>query len=67
MAYAAFLGFYKGALKKLHWTPAQLVAEANALFLALGLNEVPILQRKTVGDCDALSLSVYYVRLFIVG
>lgn len=50
LAYAAWLGFYNSNLRHLGWDKARLVAEGNRLFTtAMGLTEVPALQRKTVG------------------
>ncbi len=48
-AYGAFLGFYNSNLRRLHWTQARLVDEANRLFLTLGCNEVPIMPKDTLG------------------
>ncbi|KAI4598087.1 hypothetical protein KJ359_003896 [Pestalotiopsis sp. 9143b] len=49
-AYQSWLGYYKGPLKQLRWTPEQLVKEANKLALeGLGAPEVPALYRTTVG------------------
>ncbi|ETS81616.1 hypothetical protein PFICI_06618 [Pestalotiopsis fici W106-1] len=49
-AYQSWLGYYKGPLKQLRWTPEQLVKEANNLALeGLGAPEVPSLYRTTVG------------------
>lgn len=48
-AYVAWLGFYNGALRKLGWDKAELVAEGNRLFLALGLRELPMIARDTLG------------------
>ncbi|BFZ54388.1 hypothetical protein PYCC9005_001423 [Savitreella phatthalungensis] len=48
--YQAWLGYYKGYANKLRWSPAELVAKANEFSLsALRAQEVPALQRKTVG------------------
>ncbi|KAA0158821.1 hypothetical protein FNF28_06066 [Cafeteria roenbergensis] len=52
MAYSSWIGYYKGAARKVGWSPAQMVAVANDWFAGaggLGLREVPILQRRTVG------------------
>ncbi|KAF3000512.1 hypothetical protein E8E14_006775 [Neopestalotiopsis sp. 37M] len=49
-AYQSWLGYYKGPLKQLRWTPEQLVKEANKLALeGLGAPEVPSLYKTTVG------------------
>lgn len=46
-AYAATLGFYASNMKRLGWTPAQVVSSVNDRFLALGLPETPAIQAKT--------------------
>ncbi|CAH0477395.1 unnamed protein product [Peronospora belbahrii] len=60
-AYAAFLGFYNSNLKKLRMSKTQLV-ETGALYSQLiGLEEVPMLQKKTLramGLMDVPGLSV---------
>jgi len=48
-AYQAFLGFYKGQLNKIKWTPIQLIKTANEYSTIMGLKAIPILQKKTVG------------------
>jgi ATP-dependent RNA helicase MSS116, mitochondrial len=48
-AYSAWLGFYKGHLRRVRWDAERMVAEANALFLSLGLPEVPLMPRDTLG------------------
>jgi len=48
-AYGAFLGFYNGQLRRVRWTKETLVAETNRLFLTLGLREVPMMPRDTLG------------------
>lgn len=47
--YQAWLGFYKGLLRKIGWRPAELVAAANELSRLIGLSEPPALLRKTIG------------------
>ena len=47
-AYQSWLGFYNGKLKSLNWNKVRLVEYANAFALAMGLNEVPFLERKIV-------------------
>eukprot|EP00045_Choanoeca_perplexa_P006292 m.53484 g.53484 ORF g.53484 m.53484 type:complete len:661 (-) comp13566_c0_seq4:113-2095(-) len=52
MAYASWLGFYKGSLRKLRWSPEDLVETCNNVFAgpqSLGLLEVPALQAKSLG------------------
>jgi ATP-dependent RNA helicase MSS116 len=48
-AYVAWLGFYNTHLRRLNWTKEKLVAEGNAFFLGLGLGEVPLMPRDTLG------------------
>ena len=48
-AYAAWLGFYNGHLRRVHWTKEALVAHGNALWLTLGCPEVPVMARDTLG------------------
>lgn len=48
-AYGAWLGYYKGNLRKLNWKTDQLVTTANQFAFDSGLEEQPRLQRKTVG------------------
>jgi len=48
-AYAAWLGFYKGFVRKFNWTPSQLVETANHFSKLLGLREPPALQKSTIG------------------
>jgi len=48
-AYAAWLGYYKGSLKKCGWTPTQLVETANQWARDVGLPNQPSLQKKTIG------------------
>ncbi len=48
-AYAAWLGFYNGNLRRVGWTKPQLVAETNRLFMTLGLREVPMMAAATLG------------------
>ena len=49
-AYQAWLGFYNSNLRKLGWSPAELVARANGMARAWGYPALPpALQRKTVG------------------
>jgi ATP-dependent RNA helicase MSS116 len=48
-AYRAWLGYYKGALKKIRWDKKELVAQANSWAKAVGLKEQPSLQRSSVG------------------
>jgi ATP-dependent RNA helicase MSS116 len=47
--YGAWLGFYKGLLRKMRWQPFQLVQCANELAKLIGCGEQPALQRRTVG------------------
>jgi len=47
-AYQAWLGFYNGKLKVLKWNKIQLVENANAFALIIGLKEIPCLEIKTV-------------------
>ncbi|KEQ61564.1 DEAD-domain-containing protein [Aureobasidium melanogenum CBS 110374] len=48
--YQAWLGFYKAHAKSMRWNDDQLVAEANKFAIeALGCDEIPGLERKTVG------------------
>lgn len=48
-AYGAWLGFYNSNMRRLRWTAPRLVAEANALFLTMGLTEIPMMPRDTLG------------------
>lgn len=48
-AYSACLGFYNGQLRRVGWSKPQLVGEINKLFLTLGLREVPMMSRETLG------------------
>jgi ATP-dependent RNA helicase MSS116 len=48
-AYRAWLGYYKGALKKIRWDKKELVAQANSWAKAVGLKEQPSLQKSSVG------------------
>lgn len=48
-AYRAWLGFYNGHLKKVHWDKATLVQQANQWAVDIGLEEQPSLLKKTVG------------------
>lgn len=48
-AYSAYLGFYNSNLRRIGWSKPQLVAETNKLFLTLGLREVPMMARDTLG------------------
>ena len=49
-AYQAWLGFYNGNVRKLGWTPAELVQRANGLARAWGFPaDPPALQKKAVG------------------
>ncbi|KAH0301387.1 DEAD-domain-containing protein, partial [Aureobasidium melanogenum] len=48
--YQAWLGFYKAHARAMRWNDDQLVAEANKFAIeALGCDEIPGLERKTVG------------------
>merc|ERR1719235_1919586 len=50
VAYQAWLGFYNSHLRKLGWSPENLVEYENYCFVDVcGLKEVPPLQAKTVG------------------
>ena len=50
-AYQAWLGYYKPKMRLLGWDAPKLVEKANGFALgALGLEEVPVLQAKTVGQ-----------------
>ncbi|CAN0196110.1 unnamed protein product, partial [Ectocarpus sp. 12 AP-2014] len=59
-AYQAWLGFYKGALRRLRWTPGTLVSSANSWAMDVwGLASPPPLQARTIGkmglrDVDGL-------------
>lgn len=48
-AYGAWLGFYNSNLRKCGWDKPELVQQANAYSKYLGLEEVPYLEKKTVG------------------
>jgi ATP-dependent RNA helicase MSS116 len=48
-AYQAWLGFYKGLMRRMKMAPYQLVDVANAFSREMGLKNVPYLQAKTVG------------------
>jgi hypothetical protein len=47
--FVATLGFYNSSLKRLHWTPAQLVERVKARFHAMGLIEAPAVPARTLG------------------
>lgn len=47
--YQAWLGFYKGLLRKIGWKPHQLVSAANELSRLIGLSEPPALLARTIG------------------
>ncbi len=47
--YSATLGFYNGHIRKLGWDKPRLVAEVNTLMLGMGLTEVPLMSRETLG------------------
>ena len=48
--YQAWLGYYKGSLKQLKWTPAELVRQANTFAVqSLGSPEVPGIEKTVVG------------------
>ena len=48
-AYSAWLGFYNSNLRKCGWDKPKLVEEANFYSKCLGCEEVPFLEKKTVG------------------
>lgn len=48
-AYSATLGYYNSHLRKLRWEKSQLASEVNALMLTLGLPEIPLMSRETLG------------------
>ena len=49
-AYRTWLGFYKGYLRALRWTPERLVAEATRFSVALRCRTVPpTIEKKSVG------------------
>jgi ATP-dependent RNA helicase MSS116 len=48
-AYAAWLGYYKGNLRKCGWKPVELVEAANQWAKDVGLSKQPRLEAKTVG------------------
>lgn len=48
-AYAAWLGFYNGNLRKCGWDKPKLVEMANWFSTTMLLPEVPFLEKKTVG------------------
>jgi ATP-dependent RNA helicase MSS116 len=48
-AYGAWLGYYKGNLKKCGWKAPELVQNANQWAKSVGLKEQPRLQKKTIG------------------
>ncbi|KAJ3172926.1 hypothetical protein HDU88_004380 [Geranomyces variabilis] len=47
--YAAWMGYYKGFLRDLGWTPRDLVATANQMAADFGCAGVPPMAAKTVG------------------
>ena len=55
--YQAWLGYYKGSLKPLKWSPAELVRQANIFALqSLGCPEVPGIEKTTVGKMGLKSV-----------
>jgi ATP-dependent RNA helicase MSS116, mitochondrial len=48
-AYRAWLGFYNGHIKKLHWDKNELVEQANQWILHHGLTTIPAIEAKTIG------------------
>jgi ATP-dependent RNA helicase MSS116 len=48
-AYRAMLGYYNGKLRALGWSKEELVQRANAYARVIGLQQVPALEKKTVG------------------
>ena len=48
-AYRAWLGYYNGHLRKIHWDKKQLVQQANMWGTEVGLKNQPGLQKRTIG------------------
>ena len=48
-AWQAWLGFYKGLLKKLRWDTSTLVNVSREVATSMGLSELPAIQAKTLG------------------
>ena len=58
-AYSAYMGFMKGFMKKLRLTPATLVEMANQFAIeGMHCDEVPEMERKTIGYARSLELTV---------
>ena len=61
-AYSAWLGFYNSNLRKCGWDKPKLVQEANWYSKCLGCEEVPILEKKTVGKMNLKGVAGLRVR-----
>ena len=48
-AWMAWLGFYKGFMKKFHWDVPTLIGTSSEFAQSMGLTELPSIQKKTLG------------------